>query len=908
LAVAGRLAATIFVVCCAVVAMFVALALLQFNQIRAELERERIAVLADRIAAPFEAAARIGLPLSSVRNADAVLERARQLDGAIEAIFVLGPQGEVLRSTSAAQVGGTALGFEVAPPPEGGPRWFAETSRGYRSGLWILDASGRAAGGVAVLFSQRQSLIASWAMAGQLVTSALLFALAMGPVIWAMLRLALRGRITEFDRFERHLLAFETKGWRARTIPGASDAATSLGALLGAAEAQYRLGAQGNFGTAPALVVAPPVMEAAAASVTRLRGPVTLVLGTVLACAIGLFSILTIHAFDRAITPELEARTQLIGGLVRSELQRALELGIPIEALGGLTGHLDEILRDFPEIARIAILGSGGDVIADSAREAAAAGAEASRGSGILVVQTGTADLPVLVGSEFAGTIRIEGNPRYFQTRLRDVILDVSVLALAMLLVGLEVTLAMLAVTIWKPHARILALLGEQSRGRFDHIIPEAGPPDWRRFARRLNDRVADLTSAGTPKDAPTARGGLAPPKPLRLSDASDIRLPLFLLAFGTEMTASFLPILAAGTARPDWLPADAAAAAPLVLYLLCVSALTPFAGPLSGRFGANRLFLASMPPIMLALAWMSLADGVAEVALARGAVAAFYALASIAAQEYALRADPAGSTGRIVGAFIGLTLAGTFCGSVTGAVVAGRFGYRTSILAGAAIVIGAALACHWAMRGAAGDPAPRAAPGTAVVAAASAAGRSFAALLLGIAVPASAVTAAFVWYFTPLALSAEGLRAADIGRVVMLYYLAAILVGPMVLPLADRAFAAALCIGGAFLSGVALLFLSAGEGAWVIAGSVAGVGIGHAIIRAPIYALARRLAGGAAGPITLLRLTERLGAVAGVAFAAAMMSRDKAAVIPGTLGMLVVTGLIIFALMTRPRTHRGEG
>ena len=302
----------------------------------------------------------------------------------------------------------------------------------------------------------------------------------------------------------------------------------------------------------------------------------------------------------------------------------------------------------------------------------------------------------------------------------------------------------------------------------------------------------------------------------------------------------------------------------------------------------------------------MSISQDIVSVSTARGGVAAFYALASIAVQEYTLRADSAGKVGRIVGTFVGLILGGTFCGSVTGAVIAGRFSYGTAILAGAVIILGAGIACYMVMRGPAGDAAPCATPAPAAIAAVSRLPRAFLALVIGIAMPASAVTAAFVWYYTSLSLASDGLRPADIGRVVMLYYLAAILLGPFVLPHADRKFAVALCLGGALLSGAGLLILSTGQVMWITAGTVAVVGIGHTMLRAPVYALARGLTSGAARSIVLLRLTERLGAIAAIAFAAPMMSQATAAAIPATLGLMVAAGLLYFTLTALPQIRDG--
>src|SRR3546814_2785269 len=81
------------------------------------------------------------------------------------------------------------------------------------------------------------------------------------------------------------------------------------------------------------------------------------------------------------------------------------------------------------------------------------------------------------------------------------------------------------------------------------------------------------------------------------------------------------------------------AAAAPLVLYLLAVAALSPFAAPLARRFGARRVFLDSVPPSILALVGLGFSDSVAAITFWRGVTAVFYATATIPCPEYALRA-----------------------------------------------------------------------------------------------------------------------------------------------------------------------------------------------------------------------------------------------------------------------------
>ena len=96
-----RIWTAVILVNLAVLALFVGLATLQFDSINASLVGERLSVLAGRTAAPFQAVARIGLSLSTVRNADALLERARQTDDVIIAIHVFDQAGRIVHSTDA---------------------------------------------------------------------------------------------------------------------------------------------------------------------------------------------------------------------------------------------------------------------------------------------------------------------------------------------------------------------------------------------------------------------------------------------------------------------------------------------------------------------------------------------------------------------------------------------------------------------------------------------------------------------------------------------------------------------------------------------------------------------------------------------------------------------------------------
>jgi len=633
-----------------------------------------------------------------------------------------------------------------------------------------------------------------------------------------------------------------------------------------------------------------------------------LVAGTIL--AIGGYAA---GAFERAVAPELNKRTRLIGVIVRAELQRALELGVQIDAIAGLDQYLSETLEKFAEVDHIVVRTAEGAKVA-SARRSANAEAQprmAPLGSKEDADRRGYV-LPILEGNRLVGDIQIDISPAFVRTRLRDVFLDVMVIALVATLLGVELTLALAAVSVTRPRNRVFLLLDEQRSGNFLHRIEVGGLGGLARAAERLNDHARDLAErfAALPSAARERLRALwnahvaeGRPTLLRLADIGDIRLPLFLYVVATEVTVSFLPVYARALARPQWLSAELAAAAPLVFYLLAAAVLTPFSGRLSRRFGARRLFLWSVVPTVLSLAALAQASHVGEVTFWRGVMAVFYATATIACQEYALRASLDRGSARPMGTFVAVVYSGVFCGAALGGVVAGRFGFAAALLSGAALAALAGALAALMMRGTAGDAVTEGAAADTGSAKARRWGARLPALLFGLAVPMSAATAVFVWYLTPLMLSAAGSGPAEIARVIMLYYLSVVLLGPAVTALSDGiAGPRALVLCGAVLAGLALLSMSAWAGFWAVVTAMAGLGIGHTMMRAPLYALAQRIdASGAT--MAPLRLFERLGAIVGLgvcAFALPAFGADVGIRVLALVILLGALGYVVVELTAR--------
>ncbi|WBL32853.1 MFS transporter [Sinirhodobacter sp. HNIBRBA609] len=601
-------------------------------------------------------------------------------------------------------------------------------------------------------------------------------------------------------------------------------------------------------------------------------------LALLIAATVLAFSFVTLVSFDRAVAPELHQRTRLIGEIIRSKVEQSVASGIPIGSIAGLEGYLAGTIAQFPEVQRVSLETRRGETIAEAANEASLTllsrtGLDVRLG----VEATGFA-LPILVRNDMVGTVRVESSAQFAETKLRGVLLDVSVLAIALLLIGVELALAVVAASIWKPLRRIQGLLALQQAGDYSRAIRPTGIALFRRLARRLNAFSA----------AVTRQAADALPR-LRYAEIIDIRFALFVFVAGTEVSASFLPVFARAEGRPEWLSANLAAALPLLFYLLAVMTLSPFGGRMAERFGARRLFVASALPAALSLLVMAVARDVFMIAVARAGVGISYALASIACQEYALRAERGAALSRTSGTFIAMIFGGTFCGSVLGGVMAQHFGYGFALTVGAALVLGAAMMGQLTM--ASDTPADTASVATAPGRREPLATLRYAALTVGIAIPLNLVTAVFVWFLAPMQLAALGADTSETARVVMLYYLAQILLGGTLSGLARGRWAAVTL--GAMVTAAALVALSRDMGFVTMILATAGIGIGHALIRGPLLALITEIAQAAGLSLSGLRIAERLGALAGLALTTLAMRTLPTGSILEMLALLVVLGVV---------------
>lgn len=649
-----------------------------------------------------------------------------------------------------------------------------------------------------------------------------------------------------------------------------------------------------------------------------MRARMIAILISLVAATVLIFGVAVVLAFDRAVEPEIENRTRLIGSVVRSEIQRVIELGIPLDAIGGLDKYLSSTLVQFEEIERILVTDAKGKPVVTAELPEAGQRDAFFDLSLAAAFREQTFQLPIIQGNRLVGTIEVEINPRFVQTQLRNVFLDIGVLALVAVLIAVELSLWVVVSSVGKPVDRMLRLLGEQKDGIFLHRIRQGGVGGLSRMSERLNDHAVDLTErmAALPENLRTGikeRIAVQTPVRLRLSNFNDIRLALFLFALGTEIASAFMPLYAQAVERPDWLRADIAAAMPLIFYLGAIAAVSPFGSALVRRFGARNLFLVAAPGAAMALTGLAFSSTILQITFFEGTMAFFYAMAVIAGQEYAVRAADEKDRAKAVGAFMTVAYGGLFAGSALGGLIAGRFGFEAAFITGAALTALSVFLGMSFMHGRAGDKSTKAEVANSqaqlVQERFSWATRRYLSLLFGVAVPMNITMVIFIWYLTPLMLSELGSGPAEIARVLVLYYVSFFLIGPTVARLADSKPGPMVLLSiGAAVSSASLLSLMFWGGFWAVAVAVTGVGIGQVLMQTPIYAIALRINGRMGPGIDALRLIERLGAIAGLVMAAAFLGRIGPIASLQILGIAVLTGAATYVMVEIRHSRAASG
>jgi MFS family permease len=899
----------------AVLGVLAVLSVLQHDAVLSQLIRQRLSVTVEATAAPFRSMVELGMPVSMVRNAKALLERARETDPQITAIHLFNPSGIVVTSTVENAPQQVAREILAAQREESETRWTLETAAELVSGVSIRDEDGTIVGGVVAFYPKRELMERSARVARDIAVTAFALLAVFSTLAFLLLRLRLSGALRGLARLR---MTFRPAPQHPGPLGGEKERLgflhsefQQLDKLLSEATAKHSeavsllpVGQSAPLQGQGVVMVSIPESSLARSFG---RGLTPLVAGLILASALALGLSGYFH-IERSFTPEFEKRTNLIGTVAQAAITRTVQAGVPLEQIVGGSEFFRNLLDDFPEIAYFAVV-TDRPLLEVGKR---AGGAPST--------------YPIRIAGDERGRIVTEADAAYLATQFKNVVLDLGVVLLATILFALELIILTMSGSLTGPFDRLLHLLRLQAAGDFSRTLKSGARNVLETIGMELSERANRLSGLLAYASARLDRTSLIVfserfrvrpdgPEVMRFCSLSDVRLALFLFTAADQLPLSFFSLYVRAADNPlTALSLGLVISLPLSAYLLAALLGSAAARPLAQRIGHRAQFLAAAGLAVLSNIGLFVAGNVLEIILYSALNGLGFALASLACQDYVIDRLPKEERSRKLGLISAALFAGVLAGTALGGVIADRIGQRPVFLVCAALVlVSAGLIVRLVPRHRPA-PAPEAGENSDVSLNFLAPFRNlrFAALAFGLVVPQIIADQVFISYLLALAMDELGSSVADIGRLMMVYFVALIAASTLYDKIPRRyAQPSGLAILSGLIGGAALIMAALHPSPWSFLLATAGAGIGHGLSRGPQNALTIELA---EGPLSELgsnvvfgaiRVLERGGSVLGLLAIGILTSAIGYSGATGAIAAILLGGAGVLAAALLAQTSR---
>lgn len=266
------------------------------------------------------------------------------------------------------------------------------------------------------------------------------------------------------------------------------------------------------------------------------------------------------------------------------------------------------------------------------------------------------------------------------------------------------------------------------------------------------------------------------------------MRPAAFLFLFGIDSSMSFIPLHMAQLYEPMFgLPREFILGLPITVEFVSVGLGIFISGIWADRRGWHEPFVGGL--LMAAsgtlMSWLTV--GALNFILTRAAAGLGYGFALMASQSYVIRYSSNHQKALALSQLIAGIYAGSICGGAAGAMLADRFGYPLVFLVGAALLYGVVFYAMAFMRkemvsvrsATKASAVPRRVHWSTYVSFLTDV-RILSVIFLS-SLPASIAVVGFLNYFCPLYLKNMGATQSTIGRVLMIYGVSLIYLGPLI-------------------------------------------------------------------------------------------------------------------------------
>lgn len=387
------------------------------------------------------------------------------------------------------------------------------------------------------------------------------------------------------------------------------------------------------------------------------------------------------------------------------------------------------------------------------------------------------------------------------------------------------------------------------------------------------------------------------------------LRLPLFLYFTGSELPRAFLPMWArqlAGQVLPRWwegtwleswfgvfnlLPEAVRNTLPISLFLLTIALVSPFAGRQSARHGPRRLLHTGLVLALAGHVTAMLADSLLTLCVARILTGASSGFLTVATFDFIGRS---GARARGMAVYLAAYVAAGICGAGLGSLLVDRTGTSGVFAVGIVFTVLAFLSVLNLPT--LGETSQKPTPLAGALWHLLRQPR-FLGLLVLVGLPMQLLQQGLLFYWAPLALSAQGEPTSFIGLTMMAYFFLVLLLNAPAARWADRSGRhAGIVLAGLAIAGLTALASGMIDTPVAIALSVAAIGViwaaGFPAQGALVLRLDERDLAGVPPTVAVgvYRMVERIGAMLAAPAIALLVASAGYADTANLIGILLIT------------------
>lgn len=582
-----------------------------------------------------------------------------------------------------------------------------------------------------------------------------------------------------------------------------------------------------------------------------------------------------------SLQPAQEEKAAMVAGSTERMVRHLLDQGVPLERFGRMDQVLSNRLQGHADLDYLAIYlpkreqvlyqaFAGKDQVGQTfslteAEKAFALYRYPLEHNGLVIAE-------VLVGFD----------PAFMAQVFEEIGYDIATILIVTLLLAMELLMFITTYHIKTPMAGIHAMLDRVAEKDLREVVYFPGKDEL----SQLGNKVAAAIGAMTEWLKTTASGKgyqlpAADPAKVGLARLSFVRPPLFLVIFSESMSLSFFPAYVNALYEPiPGLSPSMVIGLPISVFMLVWALSLPVAGQWSDSVGRKKAFMVGAMLTAVGLFLTAWCDNLWQLLVVRSITAVGYGVVFITAQGYVTDNTTPENRTRGMAMFLSGFFSGSLCGAAIGGILSDRIGFQATFMLSATLSLVSAMFVMQFFEAKAKDPS---APPPAVLSF-----RDFTTLLTDkyfllitflSAIPAKLLLTGFLYYTGPVYLNQLGANQSSVGRILMAYGLAIVLISPLSAWLGDKLKnKTAFIMFGGGLSALALFAVYMIPGVYGMFAGVLLLGVAHAVGVSPQLSLLTEKVKMKNGltlgkTIGIFRLTERIGNIAGPLVAATLIS-----------------------------------